>query len=147
MNKFVQAVIVSAVASLLMGLMIRTSGRALIPLMFVFAIVLSYVAYTIIRGKETPYPRIATGVFEREEDDPINLSATDTCESCSDEEGAGKRMTTYKELVFLGVPLAMLGQSENVLCDVCADPLAASEEMDSIDRELAREKELEAETE
>jgi hypothetical protein len=140
MSKFTQAVLIAAIMSLLIGLMIRTSGWAAIPVVFAFGVVLAYAAYSIVRGKETPYPRLSIGVFARIDTAPINLSTSDFCVSCTDETGEGLRETTYTELVFLGVPLVLLSETDKVLCHVCHDPMNTAEQLDSIDRELEGER-------
>lgn len=67
-------------------------------------------------------------------------SRTAPCASCTDREGPGERRTTHREFVFLDVPLVRLSTTQTVLCEVCAEPLAAIEdqELDAIDREPER---------
>lgn len=144
--KSIQIIAGTGILFILLAAMVRTAGRALIPFMLVFAVLLLYVVYTIAIGRETPYPRLATGVFEREDEAEIHLSKTDSCESCTDDLGDGVRTTMTKELVLFGAPLAVLNKSQTVFCDVCANPLDSEQWKDSIDRELAQELETEEET-
>ena len=120
--------------------MARTSGFLLLPLVLGVLLGLGYVLVQIATGPPSPYPRIASGTFERTESTPVQLSEATPCDSCTDWEGPGERRDTHRELVFLGVPLVRLSTSRIVLCEVCADPLAALEgrETDAIDRELER---------
>jgi len=120
--------------------MARTSGFLLVPLVLGLLLGLGYVLGRIVIGAPSPYPRIASGTFERTESTPVRLSEATPCDSCTDWEGPGERRETHRELVFLGVPLVRLSTSRIVLCEVCADPLSALEdrETDAIDRELER---------
>ena len=140
MRRYVEFATVVAVTFVLVVAMARVSGFLLLPLALALVLGLGYVAVRIVTGSPSPYPRIASGTFERTETTAIQLSETASCESCTDREGPGERRTTYRELVFLGVPLVRLSTTQSVLCEVCADPLAASEnqEIDAIDRELER---------
>ena len=136
---------IAAAVALTFGLgvaMARVSGFLLLPLALALLLGLGYVGTQIIAGSPSPYPRIASGVFERTESEAIQLSETETCESCTDQEGPGQRRITHRDLVFLGVPLARLSTTQVVLCDLCADPVAAleDEELDAIDRELERDR-------
>lgn len=132
--------VASAIAALfvLLVAMARLSGFLLLPLALVLILAIGYVAVQIMSGTPSPYPRIASGVFERTESTAVQLSETGGCHSCTDREGRGERQTTCRDLVFLGVPLVRLSTKQVVLCEVCADPLAATEdyEADAIDREL-----------
>jgi len=120
--------------------MARASGFLLVPLVLGLLLGLGYVFVQILTGAPSPYPRIASGTLERTESTPVQLSEATPCDSCTDWEGAGERRDIHRELVFLGVPLVRLSTSRIVLCEVCADPLAAIEnrETDAIDRELER---------
>ena len=138
MRRYVKVATVVALAFVLVVAMARASGFLLLPLALALLLVLGYVAVQIVTGSASPYPRIASGTFERTESTAIQLSETTPCESCTDWEGPGECRTTHREFVFLGVPLVRLSTTRTVLCTVCADPLAATEdrELDAIDREL-----------
>jgi hypothetical protein len=140
MRRYIKAATAIAVTFVLLVVMARTSGFLLLPLVLALILGLGYVVVQISTRAPSPYPRIASGVFERTESTAIRLSETNVCESCTDREGAGERRITYRELVFLGVPLVRLSTTRTVLCNVCADPLASLErrELDAIDRELER---------
>jgi hypothetical protein len=140
MRRYVKFATVVALVFVLLVAMARASGFLLLPLAFALLLGLGYVAVQIVTGSPTPYPRIASGTFERTESTAIQLSETTPCESCTDWEGPGECRTTHREFVFLGVPLVRLSTTQTVLCEVCADPLAATEdqELDAIDRELER---------
>ena len=140
MRRYVKFATAVAVAFVLFVAMARASGFLLLPLALALLLGLGYVAVQIVTGSPSPYPRIASGTFERTESTAIQLSETGPCASCSDREGPGERRTTHREFVFLGVPLVRLSTTQTVLCKVCADPLAAIEdrELDAIDRELDR---------
>jgi hypothetical protein len=142
MRRYVEFAAAVAVAFVLLVAMARTSGFLLLPLALVLVLALGYVAVRVVTDSESPYPRVASGVFGRTESTAVRLSETDACDSCTDREGPGERRTTHREFVFLGVPLVRLSTTETVLCDVCADPLAAAEnrDLDAIDRELERER-------
>lgn len=111
--------------------MARTSGFLLLPLVVASVLGLGYVVVQILSGSATPYPRHAAGVVERTETTTIRLSETTTCDSCTDWEGPGERRVTYRELVFLGVPLVRLSTTRTIYCSVCADPVAALERQES----------------
>ena len=140
MRRYLEFVTAVAVVFVLFVAMARVSGFLLLPLALALVLVLGYVAVQIVTGSPSSYPRIASGVFERTETTAVQLSEAVSCESCTDREGPGERRTTHRELVFLGVPLVRLSTTRTVLCEVCADPLAALEnrEPDAIDRELER---------
>ncbi len=140
MRRYIKFATVVGVAFVLLVAMARVSGFLLLPLALALLLGLGYVAVQILTGSPSPYPRIASGVFERTESTAVQLSERGPCESCTDRKGPGERRTTHKELVFLGVPLVRLSTTQTVLCEVCADPLAAIEdqELDAIDRELER---------
>ena len=141
MQHYIKTVVAVALAFGLVVAMARVSGFLLLPLALALLLGLGYVGTQIIAGSPSPYPRIASGVFERMESDAIELSETAACESCTDREGPGQRRITHRELVFLGVPLARLSTTQVILCDLCADPVGAleDEELDAIDRELERD--------
>lgn len=126
--------------AVLLGAMARASGVILLPLAVILVLAFGYVTVNIVTGSPSPYPRIASGVCERTETTIVHLSETGACESCTDQEGMGERQLSYRELVFLGVPLVRLSTRRTVLCDLCADPLSSleRENLDSIDRELER---------
>ncbi|MFC6864389.1 hypothetical protein ACFQGE_13085 [Halomicroarcula sp. GCM10025817] len=133
----------AAAVALTFGLVVamaRVSGFLLLPLALALLLGLGYVGSQILAGSPSPYPRIASGVFERTESEQIQLSETAACESCTDRDGPGQRRITHRELVFLGVPLVRLSTTRVILCALCADPVAAleDEELDAIDRELER---------
>lgn len=138
MRRYVTVAVVITVTFVLLAVMARTSGVLLLPLALALLLGLGYVAVRIVSGSSSPYSRIASGTFERTESTAIQLSETAPCESCTDWEGPGERRTTHREFVFLGVPLVRLSTTRTVLCEVCADPLAATDdrELDAIDREL-----------
>jgi len=140
MRRYVKVATVVALAFVLVVAMARASGFLLLPLALALLLGLGYVAVRVVTGSPSPYPRIASGTFERIESASVQLSETTPCESCTDWEGPGECRTTHTELVFLGVPLVRLSTTQTVLCEVCADPLAATEdqELDAIDRELER---------
>jgi len=140
MRRYIKFATVVALAFVLLVAMARASGFLLLPFALALVLGLGYVAAQIVTGSPSPYPRIASGAFERTETTAIQLSETAPCESCTDWDGPGERRTTYRELVFLGVPLIRLSTTQTVLCEVCADPLAATEEreLDAIDHELER---------
>jgi hypothetical protein len=140
MRRYVKFVTIVAAVFVLFVAMGRVSGFLLLPLALALLLGLGYVAVQIVTGSPSPYPRIASGTFERTETTAIQLSETASCASCTDWEGPGERRTTYRELVFLGVPLVRLSTTQTVFCEVCADPLAAVEDRgrDAIDRELER---------
>jgi hypothetical protein len=127
-------------AFVLLVAMARVSGFLLLPLVLALVLGLGYVFVRILTDSNSPYPRIASGVFERTESTPMQLSESAACDSCTEREGPGERRITHREFVFLGVPLVRLSTTQTVLCDTCADPLAAMEnhELDAIDRELER---------
>lgn len=140
MRRYVKVATAIAVTFVVLVAMARASGFLLMPLVLALILGLGYVAVQIMTGTSSPYLRIASGVFERTESIAIQLSETDACESCTDWEGAGERRITYREFVFLGIPLVRLSTTRTVRCEVCADPLAALEhrELDTVDRELER---------
>ncbi|RLM88001.1 hypothetical protein D3D02_13785 [Halobellus sp. Atlit-38R] len=140
MRRYIKFATVVGVAFVLLVAMARVSGFLLLPLALALLLGLGYVAVQILTGSPSPYPRIASGVFERSESTAVQLSERSPCESCTDWKGPGERRTTHKELVFLGVPLVRLSTTQIILCEVCADPLATIEdqELDAIDRELER---------
>ena len=140
MRQYIKFATVVGVAFVLLVAMARVSGFLLLPLALALLLGLGYVAVQILTGSPSPYPRIASGVFERSESTAVQLSERGPCKSCTDWKGPGERRTTYKELVFLGVPLVRLSTTQIILCEVCADPLATIEdqELDAIDRELER---------
>ncbi|MFC7028402.1 hypothetical protein ACFQH8_15090 [Halomicroarcula sp. GCM10025710] len=89
----------AAAVALTFGLVVamaRVSGFLLLPLALVLILGLGYVGSQILAGSPSPYPRIASGVFERTESEPIQLSETEACESCTDQEGPGQRRITYR---------------------------------------------------
>jgi len=140
MRRYATVATVIALLFVLLVAMARASGFLLLPLLCALVLGLGYVAVQIATGSPSPYPRIASGTFERTESTEIRLSETTPCDSCTDREGPGESRTTYREFVFLGVPLVRLSTTETALCTVCADPLAATDEgsLDAIDRELER---------
>lgn len=140
MRRYIALAAASLLAFVLLGAMARLSGVLLVPLIFVLLLGLGFVTTQVLTGSAPPYPRIATGVFERTASANVHLSETDACASCTDERGPGERRRTYRELVFLGVPLVRLSTTETVRCETCADPLAGLEGRgrDAIDRELER---------
>lgn len=140
--KFLKFALVMSATFAIFALMARLSGLLLLVPLFVILLGLAYVAQQIIFGAETPYPRYASGLFEREDREMAGLSTASPCESCTDDAGDGVRVTTHEEFVFLGVPLARLNTRETMYCELCADPLGAMEG-DYIDRELERELETE----
>jgi hypothetical protein len=127
------------VGVLLVATMARVSGLLLVPFALALLLGTGYVIVEIVTGPASPHPRMAAGTFERTESAPVRLSEDTPCSSCTDWKGSGERRTTYRELVFLGVPLVRLSTTEAVFCDLCADPLATVESRtDAIDRELER---------
>ena len=140
MPRYVEVAGASVVAFVLLAVLARTSGVLLLPLLLALLLGLGYVAVQLVRGEPTPYPRVASGVFERHESTAVQLSETTPCESCTDDEGPGERRTTHREVVFLGVPLVRLSTTRTVRCSVCVDPLDSLDdrELDAIDRELDR---------
>ncbi|MFC4551202.1 MULTISPECIES: hypothetical protein [Halorussus] len=140
MRRYVRVATAIAAAFVLLVAMARASGFLLLPLVLALVLGLGYVAVRSATGTPSPYPRIASGVFERSDAEAIRLSETDVCESCADWEGTGERRVTHREFVFLGVPLVRLSTTRTVRCEVCADPVAALEcrERDAVDRELER---------
>ena len=140
MRRYLKVATVIVVVFVILVVMARTSGFLLVPLVFGLVLGLGYVFVQIATGTPSSYPRIASGTFERTESTAVRLSEATPCDSCTDWEGPGERRDTHRELVFLGVPLVRLSTSRTVLCEVCADPLAAvgDEETDAIDRELER---------
>jgi len=140
MRRYLQVATAIVAVSVMVVAMARTSGVLLVPLVLGLLLGLGYVVVQIATGAPSPYPRIASGIFERTESTPVQLSEVTPCDSCTDWEGSGERRDTHRELVFLGVPIVRLSTSRTVLCAVCADPLAALEdrETDAIDRELER---------
>jgi len=140
MRRYVTVATAIAVVFVILVAMARTSGFLLLPLVLGLFLGLGYVVVQIVTGPPSPYPRIASGTFERTESTAVELSETSPCESCTDWEGPGERRDIHRELVFLGVPLVRLSTSRTVLCEVCANPLAALEdqETDALDRELER---------
>lgn len=139
MRRYLATAAAVVVAFALLVAMARTSGVLLLPLALALLLGLGYVGVRIATGGPSPYHRIASGTFERTDAEPIRLSGTGGCASCTDREGPGERRVTHREFVFLGVPLVRLSTTRTVLCDVCSDPLGSLDEgMDAIDRELER---------
>ena len=140
MRRYVKFATVIALVFVLLVAMARASGFLLLPLALALLLGLGYVAVRVVTGSPSPYPLIASGTFERIESASVQLSETTPCESCTDWEGPGECRTIHTELVFLGVPLVRLSSTQTVHCEVCADPLAATEDqnLDAIDRELER---------
>jgi hypothetical protein len=140
MVRYVTVAATVAIAFVLVVAMARASGFLLLPLAVVLSLGLGYVAVQIATGSASPYPRIASGTFERTESERVELAATEPCESCTVQTGAGERRLTHREAVFLGVPLVRLSTTRRTLCETCADPLGALErdDRDAIDRELER---------
>jgi hypothetical protein len=140
MRRYLATAAAVLAAFVLLVAMARTSGFLLLPPALLLVLALGYVGVRIVTGAPSPYHRIASGVFERTDSEPVRLSETDGCNSCTDREGAGERRSTHRELVFLGVPLVRLSTTRTVRCELCADPLGALEddERDAIDRELER---------
>ncbi|MFC6723938.1 hypothetical protein ACFQE1_06035 [Halobium palmae] len=142
MSRYLQFAAVVVCLFALLAAMARLSGPLLLPVALAVLLGLGYVAVRIAAGGSTPYPRLASDVVERTETERIELSDAVACESCTDDEGVGERRTTYRDLVFLGVPLVRLSTVRTVRCELCADPLghASDDPFDAVDRELDRDR-------